>query len=254
MGFLHDGHLSLVRRSVKENGLTAASIFVNPLQFGPKEDFRRYPRDLGRDKALLAQAKTDILFLPSAEDFYPNDFQTSVSVASLSRPLCGVSRPKHFAGVATVVLKLLNVVAPDVMYLGQKDFQQCRVLEQMAEDLNLSVTIKRGETVREPDGLAMSSRNTLLSALERAEAPILYQALRQCAEEAKKGERNASKLQKNLKKSLAKARLGRVDYAEIVDAKSLERVVKLPKDKPVLAAVAVYFGRTRLIDNLLIKV
>ena len=173
MGCLHEGHLSLVRRSKNENRATVVSIFVNPLQFGPREDFRRYPRNIARDTALLRKVKADFLFLPDLKEFYPAGFQTLASVKNLSRPLCGVSRPTHFAGVATVVLKLLNTVMPDTIYLGQKDYQQFRILEQMAKDLDFPVRVRMLPIVREPDGLAMSSRNMFLSAAEGRGGAVL---------------------------------------------------------------------------------
>lgn len=253
MGFLHEGHLSLVRRSKKENEITVVSIFVNPLQFGPFEDFKRYPRDLVRDRSLLEKERAELLFVPRAEDLYPADSQTSVSLKVITKPLCGISRPTHFNGVATVVMKLLNLARPDILYLGQKDYQQCRVIEQMIEDLNVPVTVRKVFTKRETDGLAMSSRNSLLSKPERAEASLIYNALQQCAQAVHSGERRAAKLKKDMKRVLTLASLGFLDYAEIVDAKTLADVVNLKKGDKVLAAVAVYFGETRLIDNILIK-
>ncbi len=254
MGFLHEGHLSLVRRSKKENQITVVSIFVNPLQFGPREDYRRYPRDLARDAALLSKEKTDILFVPKTGDFYPKEFQTSVAVNFLSWPLCGLSRPKHFSGVATVVLKLLNAVQPDVLYLGQKDFQQCRVIEQMLADLDVSVTVRRMPIVREPDSLAMSSRNSFLSNSERAQSVFLYRALKKCREWVRSGVRDPKTLKAAMRGVVQTASLGRTDYIEIVNAHTLRPVVELKKGMKILAALAVYFGKTRLIDNILMRV
>lgn len=253
MGFLHEGHLSLVRLSKKENAVTVVSIFVNPLQFGPREDFKRYPRSAARDRGILRKEKADILFKPRGKDFYPKDFETSVSPKNLGKRLCGLSRPTHFAGVATVVLKLVNLVRPDVMYLGQKDYQQCRVLERMVEDLNVPTTIRKVPTVREVDGVAMSSRNGLLTGLERARAPFLYAALRKFVRLVRMGERDAATLKKAMQLTLSEA-LGGIDYAEIVDAKTLRDMVRLREGDECLAAVAVTFGRTRLIDNILIRV
>ncbi len=253
MGGLHEGHLSLVRLSNKENDLTVASIFVNPLQFGRGEDYRRYPRNEARDKALLRAAETDAVFIPGMEDFYPADFQTSAAVSRVSLPLCGKSRPTHFAGVTTVVLKLLNLVSPDRLYLGQKDYQQCRVLEQMIEDMDVPVTVRRAPIVRERDGLAMSSRNVFLSPEERQEAVILSRALSRAADFVQSGERDAKKLKKELLDTLRSAPLARVDYAEIVDARTLENVVRLMPGKDALIALAVYFSKTRLIDNRLVR-
>ena len=252
MGFLHEGHLSLVKKSVAGNDCTVVSIFVNPLQFGPKEDLKRYPRDLQRDQRLLAQAGADVLFAPSSKEFYPTDFQTTVSVSRLGLPLCGRTRPGHFAGVATVVLKLLNLVSPDRLYLGQKDFQQCRVLEQMIEDVDMPVSVWRMPIVREKDGLAMSSRNVYLSPAERSEAALLSQSLRRARDFIQAGGQDAKKIKKEILSLVHSAVLGRVDYAEIVDARTLEPVVKLKKGARVLVALAVYFSKTRLIDNVLV--
>ena len=254
MGYLHEGHLSLVRRAKAENDVVVASIFVNPLQFGPKEDFVRYPKNFNRDRTLLAREGVDFLFVPAVKGIYPEGFQTSVTVDKLSLPLCGRSRPTHFKGVATVVLKLLNLTAPDVVYLGQKDYQQCRVLERMVEDLGLPVKVKKMSIVREQDGLAMSSRNVRLSPEERAQAPFIYQSLRRVRARIRAGERRTIKIKQEWLKMIKKASLGRLDYAEIVDADTLENMVKLLPGRRVVAAVAVRFKKARLIDNLLIKV
>lgn len=254
MGFLHDGHLVLVRKAKKDNGAAVVSIFVNPLQFGPREDYGRYPRNLGRDAKLLRSVKTDLLFVPRASTLYPKGSQTRVSVGDLSRPLCGATRPGHFAGVATVVLKLLNLVAPDVLYLGQKDYQQFRVVERMVRDFDLSVKVRMAPIVREADGLAMSSRNVNLSFAERLEARCLYRALKKVKESVLSGERRADRLRDTLRRELGRARGACVDYAEIVDAGTLRRVTRLSKDHKIFAAVAVFFQKTRLIDNFLITV
>jgi len=252
MGSLHEGHLSLVRRSKKENQATVVSLFVNPLQFGPREDFWRYPRDVARDTELLRKERADFLFLPHLREFYPAGFQASVSVKNLSQPLCGVSRPTHFAGVATVVLKLLNIVAPDAIYLGQKDYQQFRIVEQMVKDLNFPVRVRMSPIVREPDGLAMSSRNVLLSPSERREAPFLYRALQRGAELAKSGAEDTAKIKKAVREVLKNAPHLKIDYVEIVDAETLAPVVKLKNRRKILIALAVFFGKIRLIDNYLI--
>ncbi len=253
MGALHEGHLSLVRLAKKENQIVVASLFVNPLQFGPKEDLKTYPRNFFRDKALLEKEKVDFLFAPSEKTFYSEDFQTLVSVRRLSGPLCGASRPGHFAGVATVVLKLLNVVCPTTLYLGQKDYQQFRVVEQMASDLDLSVKVKMAPTLREADGLAMSSRNVFLTQTERKEALCLGRALRLARSLAAKGARDCRSIRRKMLAVLKKAPQARLDYAEIVDAMTLEPVVKLKKGQRALVALAVHFSKTRLIDNVLIK-
>ncbi len=254
MGFLHEGHLSIVRKAKVENHIVVVSIFVNPLQFGPKEDFNRYPRDLNRDKSLLKRNRADILFIPRTDSFYPKCFQTTVAVNKLSKPLCGISRPTHFAGVCTVVLKLLNIIMPDDIYLGQKDYQQFRVIQQMVKDLDSPVNVKMARIVREPDGLAMSSRNTLLIKDERKEAPLLFKALEEAKLQVRRGARNAQNIKKAILGTLKSLKYGRIDYLEIVDAGTLESVVQLKAHSTVLAALAVNFSRARLIDNVLIKV
>ena len=255
MGFLHEGHISLVRRSVRDNDCTVVSIFVNPLQFGPKEDFSRYPRDLARDRRFLMAAGADIVWIPDARQFYPKDFQTSVRVLRLSQPLCGRSRPIHFEGVATVVLKLLLAVNPQRMYLGQKDFQQCRVIEQMVSDLGLDVRICRMPIVRESDGLALSSRNIFLSPEERKEAVFLGQALKLAQRLIFSGESSPAAVKNQICRLLSQLPHARIDYVEIVDARTLENMVKFPKPgTKVLVALAVYFSKTRLIDNAVIEV
>ncbi len=253
MGALHEGHLSLVRRAKRENDVVVASIFVNPTQFGPKEDYKRYPRDLGRDRRLLALAGADFLFTPSVAAMYPAGSQTVVKTGALAKPLCGASRPWHFDGVATVVLKLLVMTAPDRLYLGQKDFQQFRVVERMTRDFALPVKVVPCPIVRERDGLAMSSRNTYLTPDERRRAPAIRKALLEAARAAKSGSAGVSVLKKRLRNALESVG-ARVDYVEIADAVSLEPVVQLKARSTVLFAVAAYFGRTRLIDNLALKV
>ena len=254
MGYLHEGHLSLVRRARRENDVVVASIFVNPLQFGPKEDFARYPRDLKRDTQMLKDEKIDALFVPDARRLYTEHFQTSVSVGHLSRPLCGTARPAHFSGVATVVLKLLNLVAPDTLYLGQKDYQQFRVIEQMVRDLDMPTEVRLCPIIREKDGLAMSSRNYYLDAEERMQASSLNRALGLAEDLIRRGVKNAEKLKGIMRKELSAASRAKIDYAEIVDAESLSPVVQLKKGQKVELALAVYFSKTRLIDNRLIRV
>ena len=253
MGGLHEGHLSLVRAAKRDNDCVVVSIFVNPMQFGPKEDFKRYPRSLARDLALLRKEGVNFVLCPPAVEIYPVDFQTHVSVKNLSAPLCGRTRPTHFSGVATVVLKLLNIVKPHRLYLGQKDFQQARVLEQMIEDLGLDVRVRCLPIVREADGVAMSSRNVFLKKEERRVAPLLYQALLECRRQIKCGEKNTQRLLKKTRSQLDALSCGRLDYLEIVDAGTLRPVVKLKKGQTVLAALAYFFSNTRLIDNELIK-
>ena len=247
MGYLHEGHLSLVRECRKRADITVVSIFVNPLQFGPQEDFRRYPRDPERDASLLEKEGVDILFLPEDAEMYPEGCRTSVEVASLQDKLCGRTRPGHFRGVATVVLKLFNIVQPDFAFFGQKDAQQVVVLRRMVEDLNADVEIRARPTVRDPDGLAMSSRNTYLTAEERRAGLVLFRGLGEARRMFEKGERAARPIRERLLNTIAAEPLARVDYVEIVNPSSLEPVERI--DGQALVALAVYVGKTRLIDN-----
>ncbi len=254
MGALHEGHLSLVRRAKKENTSVVVSIFVNPLQFGPKEDLRRYPRNLKADADLLKKAGVDLLFTPRPEDFYKNDFETQVRLPELSRGLCGRTRPVHFSGVATVVLKFLNLLRPKFLYLGQKDYQQYRVLEQMIKDLAVPVEVRLCPIVREKDGLAMSSRNIFLSQSERQEASGIFKALEEAKKAAQAGIGSSAELAQAVSRRLGGIRGAKVDYVEVVDAQSLKPVVQLRLHKQVLIAVAVFFAKARLIDNCLLRV
>jgi pantoate--beta-alanine ligase len=247
MGYLHEGHLSLVRECRKRADVTVVSIFVNPLQFGPQEDFRRYPRDPERDASLLEKEGVDILFLPADGDMYPEGYRTSVEVAGLQDKLCGRLRPGHFKGVATVVLKLFNIVRPDYAFFGQKDAQQVVVLRRMAKDLNMDVEIRALPIIREPDGLAMSSRNTYLSAEERRAAIVLSRSLEEARRTFEKGERAASLIRQRLLRAIASEPLAKMDYAEVVDPSSLEPVERI--EGRALVALAVSIGKTRLIDN-----
>lgn len=250
MGALHEGHLSLIRRARRiagPKGKVVATIFVNPTQFGPKEDLARYPRPLARDKKLCQEAGVDMLFTPRPEEIYPEGFGTYVVPGDLADCLCGASRPGHFRGVCTVVAKLFNIVCPDIAVFGQKDFQQLAVIRSMARDLNLAVKIVGAPTVREKDGLAMSSRNQYLSPEERKQAPIIRKAL--LAAKARSG--SATQLKEVALKVIAQAPLARVDYLEVVDAKTLSPVAGR-RTPDMLMAAAVFFGRTRLIDNILI--
>ncbi|MBP6343734.1 MAG: pantoate--beta-alanine ligase [Candidatus Omnitrophica bacterium] len=252
MGFLHEGHASLMRQSVKENDVTVLSIFVNPKQFGPKEDLKNYPRDIKKDEKLVKKENIDIIFYPSVDEIYPSGYLTNIEVSGLSDKLCGESRPGHFRGVATVVLKLLNMVAPDVMYLGQKDAQQAFIIRRMVADLNVPVKVAVMPTVREEDGLAMSSRNTYLSPEERTQAAVLYEALSQGRLNIKAGERSASKLVQVIRRKIEKQTSGIVDYIQCVDTQNLLPVSKIAGE--VLIALAVKFGRARLIDNVIVNV
>jgi pantoate--beta-alanine ligase len=251
MGALHRGHLSLIERARRECSPVIASIFVNPKQFGPNEDFSKYPRTFESDSEKLQRAGVDLLFAPEPPEIYPDGFSTYVNVDGLSERLEGRSRPGHFRGVTTVVMKLLQIVQPNFAYFGRKDAQQSRLIAQMARDLNLDTEIVVCPPVREPDGLALSSRNIYLSAEEREAATVLYRALDAARSELAAGVRDALQLQAVLHRTLGAERHARVDYAEIVDAESFEPVVRVSKSSYVL--LAVFIGKTRLIDNLYIE-
>lgn len=251
MGALHEGHISLIARAKGECSPLFASIFVNPKQFGPNEDFAKYPRAFESDCEKLKQAGVDALFAPEAAEIYPKDFSTYVHVEGLSERLEGRSRPGHFRGVATVVMKLLQIVQPHRAYFGRKDAQQARLITQMARDLNLDSEIVVCPIVREPDGLALSSRNVYLNPAERKAATVLYRALEAAKRELGHGVRDVLHLKDALHRTLSKERLASVDYAEIVDAESFEPVLRVSKACYVL--LAVFFGKTRLIDNLYVE-
>ncbi|MCL6516285.1 pantoate--beta-alanine ligase [Alicyclobacillus sp.] len=248
MGYLHDGHLRLVDTARRENGLVVASVFVNPLQFGPNEDLQRYPRDLERDAHLLMQHRCDVLFAPSVEEMYPRPMETVVDVARLGQPLCGRSRPTHFRGVATVVAKLFHIVGPDRAYFGRKDGQQVAVIRRMVEDLNFPVEIVDVPTVREPDGLALSSRNVYLTPEERAHATVLYRALQWARGRILEGVRSGPELARGMAEIIGAEPGVRMDYAEVVHTDTLEPLEHL--EGRVMLAVAAYVGKARLIDNL----
>ena len=253
MGYLHEGHLSLVQKARASNDVVVASVFVNPTQFGPNEDLASYPRDTERDLSLLRDAGTDVAFFPSVEALYPEGFITYVTMEGpMTATLCGRSRPNHFRGVATVVTKLFNIVQPDRAYFGQKDAQQVAVIEQMVRDLDFDIEIVACPTVREPDGLAMSSRNTYLSQAERAQAPLISKALFGAKERIEKGERNSSVLIDYLHESIRGIEGAVIDYVSIVDLRSLADL-EVVRGK-VLIAMAVKVGRTRLIDNIRVEV
>lgn len=251
MGALHEGHTSLIARAKRECSPLIASVFVNPKQFGPNEDFAKYPRALESDSEKLKQAGVDALFAPEAAEIYPKDFSTYVQVEGLSERLEGRSRPGHFRGVATVVMKLLQIVQPHRAYFGRKDAQQARLITQMSRDLNLDSEIVVCPIVREPDGLALSSRNVYLSPDERKAATVLYRALDASKGELARGLRDALQLKNILQRILGRERLAVVDYAEIVDAESFEPVLRVGKACYVL--LAAFIGKTRLIDNLLVE-
>ncbi len=252
MGALHDGHMSLIRAAHRQTRVTVASLFVNPLQFGPKEDYTRYPRDLKRDLNLAKAGGCDLIFAPDVSQMYPTGFCTHVKVEGLSDRLEGASRPGHFRGVTTVVMKLFHVVQPSIAYFGQKDYQQALLIQRMVKDLNVPVTIRLMPTVREADGLAMSSRNAYLAAEERQHATVLYRAL--CAAKARirAGERNPRRVIEAMRELLRRARTVRVEYLAVVDAATLEPLQIVRGDVAILVAARV--GSTRLIDNLLVDV
>jgi pantoate--beta-alanine ligase len=252
MGALHAGHVSLIRTARAETDFVVVSIFVNPTQFGPNEDLARYPRPLERDLQLCAAEGVGLVFLPEPAAVYPPGFRTYVEVEGLGEVLCGASRPGHFRGVATVVLKLLNIVQPDVAFFGMKDAQQVRVLEQLVADLNVPVRICRCPTVREPDGLALSSRNQYLDAEQRRHAVVLSQALAEVRRRVEDGERDAGALERHVAGRVAATPGARLDYAAVVDFDTLQRVQRLRGT--ALVALAVFFGSTRLIDNALLTV
>jgi len=250
MGYLHEGHLALVRRVKELSDKVVVSIFVNPIQFAPGEDYQRYPRDLERDKALLEKEGVDVLFSPKAQEMYPPGFQTYVEVKELSSGLCGRYREGHFLGVATVVLKLFNIVQPDIAVFGEKDYQQLKVIQRMVQDLNLDVKIISHPTVREEDGLAMSSRNTYLSPEERKSAIALYKALNLAEELINQGERRVATLKEKLKEFIESYPYTKFQYIEFVHPETLKEVERV--DEPTLLALAVFVGKARLIDNKII--
>jgi pantoate--beta-alanine ligase len=249
MGFLHEGHLSLIRVA-RDSGADffVVSIFVNPKQFGPNEDLARYPRDEERDFALLEEESIDVLFMPSVETMYPPDVTTTVSVGPLARTLEGAHRPGHFDGVAVIVLKLFDIVLPDLAVFGRKDAQQCAVIDRVVRDLNVPVRLVFGETIREHDGLALSSRNSYLSAEERKLAPVLHRALRAGEEAVTHGVEDVEGVEKLMHKMAAETRGVDVDYLALVDPLTFEPPVDFRRDLLVVGAVRI--GRTRLIDNI----
>jgi pantoate--beta-alanine ligase len=247
MGYLHEGHLSLVRGARAGNDSVAVSIFVNPTQFGPAEDFSTYPRDPDRDLALLRAEGVDLVFMPDANEMYPEGFQTFVEVEGVTRRLEGEWRPGHFRGVATVVLKLFEIVRPDRAYFGRKDSQQLAVVRRMVRDLNLAVDVVAMPTVRDADGLAMSSRNAYLSPTERAAATVLYRALSLAQDMWTKGSRDAEAYRRRIAETIAEEELASIDYVSVADPETMEELERI--QGPALVSLAVRIGRTRLIDN-----
>lgn len=250
MGALHQGHLSLIKQSRKDSDITVVSIFVNPIQFGPREDFKKYPRNLERDTALCQKAGVDAIFYPKARTFYPVQYKTYVTVEDLSDVLCGRFRPGHFQGVATVVTKLFNIVQPDTAYFGQKDAQQALIIKRLVRDLNMPVRIKVLPTIREQDGLAKSSRNVYLTNKERKDAAVLYQALCLAKNLVKQGRRDTVEIIRQMRQLINKKKTAKIQYISIVDLNNLRPVSKI-KGR-VLLALAVYIGKVRLIDNAII--
>jgi pantoate--beta-alanine ligase len=248
MGYLHQGHLALVKRAKAENPVVIVSIYVNPTQFGPREDFGAYPRDLNRDLDLLRKEGTDIVFVPSNDEMYPPGFTSWVDVGKVTERLEGASRPGHFRGVATVVAKLFNIVQPTRAYFGQKDVQQVVVIKKMVADLNMNAEIVIVPTVRESDGLAMSSRNIYLSPKERQAATILFKALTLAQRLWRDGERDAEKIRRQMTSLIRKEPLTQIDYVSIADAETLAELNLL--DRSAVASLAVRIGKTRLIDNM----
>jgi pantoate--beta-alanine ligase len=248
MGYLHEGHLSLVRQSKRGNDITVVSLFVNPAQFGPHEDFDRYPRDLDRDMRLLEELNVDYLFAPDLQEIYPDGYATYVEVEGLANHLCGKSRPGHFRGVATVVLKLFHIVRPTNAYFGQKDAQQAVIIKKMVGDLNLDVNIRMMPIVRDADGLALSSRNAYLSAEERKAGLLLSRALNQARSLIDEGVGEVARIKREVSGELAAHPLVKVDYLEFVSLDRLEPIATVMPGN-TLAAGAIYVGKTRLIDN-----
>jgi pantoate--beta-alanine ligase len=250
MGALHRGHATLIEAARRDGTYTVVSIFVNPTQFGPNEDYQKYPRDEETDLRLCQQAEVDLVFIPSPDEMYHTDAVTRVHVAKLTETLCGVSRPGHFDGVTTVCTKLFNIVQPDVAYFGEKDFQQLAVMRQMVRDLDMPLEIVGCPTVREENGLALSSRNAYLSPAEREQAASLYRGLLQARNRINAGERNASKVTALVRDAITNAGPARIDYIRLVDPNTMQPVERIGGQ--VLVALAVYIGAARLIDNILV--
>ena len=247
MGYLHEGHASLIKASVKDNDRTVVSVFVNPMQFGPTEDLESYPRDINRDATLAEDCGADIIFNPEPSEMYHKGFSSFVDMTVLTQELCGLSRPVHFRGVCTVVTKLFNIVKPDRAYFGKKDAQQLAIIKHMVDDLNMDLTIVGCPLIREEDGLAKSSRNTYLSADERKAALVLSRSLELGKEMIRNGEKSCAAVIAAMKELIEKEPLAKIDYVKIVDCDTMQQIEEL--DRPALAAMAVYIGKTRLIDN-----
>jgi pantoate--beta-alanine ligase len=251
MGYLHEGHLSLARAAKKHTDVVVMSIFVNPLQFGPNEDLSKYPRDFKRDEEMARLAGVDILFYPSEKEMYPEGYSTYVEVKGLSETLCGLSRPGHFKGVATIVAKLFGIVRPDIAYFGQKDAQQVAVIRKMASDLNMAIEIMAMPIVREKDGLAMSSRNSYLSESERKDASVLHQSLLKAESMIRSGEKDSKKLIRTVESMIRQKPSARIDYIAVVNEKDFKDMDTITGNS--LVALAVFIGKTRLIDNIIVR-
>lgn len=250
MGYLHEGHLSLVRLVKEKSDIVVVSIFVNPLQFGPKEDFKEYPKDLDRDIKLLEELNTDIAFVPDGQDMYPEPYFTNVEVTELGNVLCGRKRPGFFKGVATVCTKLFNIVKPHIAVFGQKDAQQAVIITKMVKDLNMDIEIITGPTVREEDGLAVSSRNIYLCEEERKDATVLYHSLKRAESMVKAGERDGKKIKAEMQRMIESKDSAKLEYISIVDTKELNELETLKGE--ILIALACHFGKARLIDNIVV--
>jgi len=250
MGYLHDGHVALIREAQNENDIVVLTIFVNPTQFGPNEDFERYPRDIERDRKIAEQEKVDYIFNPSVDEIYPQGFSTYVDVEGVSDLLEGEWRPGHFRGVATVVMKLFQITLPDAAYFGQKDAQQLMVIRKMVRDLHMPVSVNHVPTVREPDGLAMSSRNAYLSPGERKDAVMLFTSLQDAREQIASGERSRDVIVESIKSKINTIGNASIDYVEIVDPGTFRSVQQLEPGREYCIALAVRVGKTRLIDNI----
>lgn len=251
MGYLHEGHKSLIDKAVEQNDKVVVSVFVNPMQFGPTEDLESYPRDMDRDAALCEKAGASLIFHPEPEKMYDDNFSSFVDMNTLTGGLCGKTRPIHFRGVCTVVAKLFNIVTPDRAYFGQKDAQQLAVIRHMVNDLSFGIEIVGCPIIREEDGLAKSSRNTYLSEDERKAALVLSRSLKEGRKLVDAGEKDAAKVKKTITDIIEKEALAKIDYVEVVDWNTLEPVEKI--DGPILTAIAVYIGKTRLIDNFIVE-
>jgi pantoate--beta-alanine ligase len=252
MGSLHEGHLSLVRRSIAQADRTVVSIFVNPTQFGRGEDFKKYPRDLKKDLKILEKEGVDFVFVPEAKEMYPDDYKTYAEVDELQDKLCGRSRPGHFRGVCTIVLKLFHIIEPDLSFFGQKDAQQAIILRKMVKDLDMDEKIEVLPVVRNKEGIALSSRNEYLSLEERKAALCLSKSLKKARSMIEKGERDAEKIIRIMKKIIAEEPLARIDYVEIVEMKELDPLPRIEGE--ALIALAVFVGKARLIDNIIVRI